>query len=84
MLPVGTQMTMTLDARGTRQLYYVWRKNGTVVNNDTSGYYRVPGGVTLSSSGLYRVTVENSFGKARSLPYKLTVIGNMSVVFFFK
>ncbi|CAG5132927.1 unnamed protein product, partial [Candidula unifasciata] len=69
----GTNLYLSIEASGTMPLRYTWRHNDTVVQNDTLPYYRILDGVQASHSGTYRVTVENSFGKVRSLPLKLTV-----------
>lgn len=69
-------MYLAIEARGNSPLRYIWRQDDTVVQNDTRGYYRIlNNGLLESHSGIYRVTVENSFGKSRSLPLKLTVKG---------
>ncbi|BFZ02837.1 hypothetical protein BsWGS_05876 [Bradybaena similaris] len=73
-LQAGTNLYLAIDARGNSSLRYIWRQDDTVVQNDTNAYYRIlNNGLRESHSGIYRVTVENSFGKARSLPLKLTV-----------
>jgi len=71
-LYVGDPFTMTVDAGGTPDITYTWRKNGTPVPGATSSTLAIPS-LALSDAGDYTVLVGNSFGQVTSVAATLYV-----------
>lgn len=69
----GDSLTLTVDAGGTPDLTYTWRKNGTPIPGATSSSFAIPT-LTASDTGDYTVTVSNSHGQATSSAASLYVL----------
>ncbi len=69
----GDSLTLTVDAGGTPDLTYTWRKNGTPIPGATSSSFTIPS-LAASDTGDYTVTVSNSHGQAASGAASLYVL----------
>ncbi len=77
----GDSVTLTVDAGGTPDLTYAWRKNGTPIANATSSSLTIPS-LAASDAGDYTVAVNNSFGQAVSAPASLYVLNQETPSFY--
>jgi hypothetical protein len=62
---VGETLNLTVDAGGTPNLTYQWRKNTAPISGATSSSYSKPN-VTAADNGSYDVVINNAFGTTTS------------------
>ena len=72
----GSSPFFAIEAQGVGPLQYVWSQDGAVIKNDTQAYLNLDA-VQVSQTGIYRCLVYNRLGAARSLPFSLTVKGEL-------
>lgn len=63
-MPLNSTVTLSVDATGSN-LRYQWQKNGVDISDATTSSYAIAA-VTSASTGLYRVTVSNTYGAVTS------------------
>ncbi|MEO6003566.1 MAG: immunoglobulin domain-containing protein [Opitutus sp.] len=71
---VGDNVSFGVNAIGTGNLTYQWKKNGVSIPGATSSYFSPPGTAASSDAGSYTVGVTNAYGSVTSLPATLTVL----------
>lgn len=69
---VGEPLTLSVDAGGTPNLTYQWRKGGSPLAGRTNSSYTIPS-LVLGDAGDYAVVVTNPFGTATSALVVITV-----------
>ena len=70
--PSRANVTLSVSATGTEQLFYQWRKNGNLIANANSPSLEL-NNVQLSNSGVYSVMVSNPYGTVASTVARLSV-----------
>ncbi len=78
-LPVGSALSLSIQASGSNPLTYQWFKNGAPVANATSATYQIAS-VQTSDSGSYTITVSNGAGSATSSAATVTVLNPPAIV----
>jgi hypothetical protein len=78
----GRSFTFTVHAEGALPLYYQWRKGGVDIPGATNSSY-VINPVLPMHTGLYSVSVTNSWGTVESSSATLTVIPREPPLFLF-
>jgi hypothetical protein len=68
----GDTLTLTVDAGGTPNLSYQWRKGGQTIAGATTSAY-VKDDVLAGDSGNYDVVITNAFGSVTSQPAAVTI-----------
>lgn len=74
-ISVNYPVTFSVSASGTPPFSYQWRKDTTILPNDTLSSLTIPA-VAFSDSGDYNVIVMNAFGSDTSNNAHLTVTSN--------
>jgi hypothetical protein len=70
----GNSLSLSVNAQGTGNLTYQWKKDGVIIPNGTSNYLFVSSSATASDGGSYTVTVSNTEGTTTSQPAVITVL----------
>ena len=70
----GGTFTFTATAQGNHPLTYLWRHNGTIINNSGTNELAVFSLAQTNQSGTYDLVVTNVFGSATSSPVNVTVV----------
>jgi hypothetical protein len=71
-IPIGSTLSLTVEADGVAPFTYRWIKGGAFISDATNQTYTVAAAQT-SHSGQYSVEVSNSVGKTNSVTVQVTV-----------
>jgi len=75
LVKVGSSITLTCEATGTRDIIYQW-KHDDKLNSDANDSSLVISPIMLDDGGVYHCEASNSRGEiAKSTPARVTVIG---------